>query len=593
MTINGNDLYFSIITGSQKVISIKKNLNDINVFPVPDGDTGTNLSYTMSSIINKSVNHFSVEETLQSISKSAIEGARGNSGVIMAEYLNGLYLHSRNFITLTEKEFFLLFSHAYKAALNAVEKPVDGSILTVMKDFSDCLLHNINHERHFIQSFDKAYHQALKSLKETQEKMKVLKDAGVVDSGAKGFVSFIEGIYEYFKNGKKYFEVSTKIIPSIDDHHTNNYVESTIEYRYCFELLFEPAINFDKTQLNKFGDSIIVAGNDSLTKVHIHTNNAKEVVSFIASHGLILEQKIDDMIIQQNAILRDKNEIAIVTDSIADLPKSFVDEHNIFVIPLNLTIDNIEFIDRLTIDTKRFFELADLSETFPRSSMPKIKDLERLFTFISQNYKKTIILTVSSQLSGTYNLVNKVLKENQNFGMEAHLIDTKLNSGAQGLLVMKAAKLINAESPLDEILSEIIETIDNTRIYVSVNDFSYMVRGGRVSPLKGKMAKILNLKPIVSLDSKGKGKAFANAFSQKQNFKKMQSIIKSDLQTHTIESYCIVHGNNEIDAIKYKDAFTSIIKKEPEYIEEISSIVGISTGKGAVSISYIMKEGII
>ena len=590
MTITGSDMYFSIIKGSLKVIRIKNHLNKINVFPVPDGDTGSNLSYTMNTIINQSENHFSVDKTMQTISRSAIEGARGNSGVIMAEYIGGLYQSSKNFVTLTEKEYAQLFKNAYQRAVKAVSKPADGSILTVMNDFSESFLKNLEKNKDFISSLESAYQCSQVSLSETQYKMKVLKDAGVVDSGANGFVAFIEGIYEFFKNGRKSFAFDKKSIPIVDHHHVNPLIGVKLDYRYCFELLFETESDFDSAELDQFGNSVIIAGIESLKKIHIHTNEPHEVVEWISQKGLILEQKIDDMVVQQNALIHKKSDIAIITDSIADLPKSFIDEHNIFVLPMNILIDNIEYIDRLTLTTNQFFTMTDQSDYFPRSSMPRIKYLERVFGFISENYKKAIILTVASSLSGTHHLINKMLKENQNYNIDFRLIDTKRNSGAQGLIVKKAIELVETESSIDEIENKIKSALLNSHIFVSVNDFTYMVRGGRVSPLKGKLAKVLNLKPIITLDDEGRGASFANAFSRKQNLKKMIAIVKKTLKNEVIESYCIVHGDNEALAIKYESIFTKIIGKKPEYIEEISPIVGIIAGRGAVALSYLTKE---
>jgi len=590
LKINGNDLYYSIIKGSQKVIGIKNHLNKINVFPVPDGDTGTNLSYTMNKVISQAKRHESAEETLKSISQSAIEGARGNSGVIMAQYLSGFYKQSRNLVSLTEQEFAHLFKSAYEAAIQAVNKPVEGSILTVMRDFSDSLSQSIEGKNDLTTALEKAHRRAKISLAETQYKMKVLKEAGVVDSGAGGFVAFVEGIYEFFKEGRKAFAIQHKTIPTLKDHHEKILARMTLTYRYCFELLIELKEPLPREELEVFGDSIVVAGNDNLMKIHIHTNVPQDVVAWVGEKGFILEQKIDDMIQQQKTLIDRPHPIAVITDSIGDLPGDFIDKHNIFVIPLNLTIDNIEYLDRVTITPDRFFDLADASQAFPRSAMPKIRDLERLFEFVSDHFDEALIITVSANISGTYNLIHKVLLEHENYGMQVALVDSKRNSGAQGLLVAGAIDKLR-ENPSLEALKEAVEAmIPRSRIYVSVDDFTYMVRGGRVSPLKGKLAKSLNLKPIITLDEEGKGKAFASAFSRKQNFKKIQNIIKKDLKDHDIVAYNVVHSKNPELARSYEKVFTRMIGRPPLYVEEISPIVGISSGKGAVAISYILKD---
>ncbi len=294
--------------------------------------------------------------------------------------------------------------------------------------------------------------------------------------------------------------------------------------------------------------------------------------------------------LQQNAIFHRKSNIAIITDSIADLPASYIEAHNIFILPMNILIDNIEYLDRMTLTTEQFFTLTDQSEKFPRSSMPKIPDIQRILSFVSEHYDRILVLSVSSGLSGSYHLINRVIKENHGFEKDIRLIDTHLNSGAQGLIVQKAVDLIEQNHTLDFVESTIQKAISNTLIFVSVTDFTYMVRGGRVSPFKGKLANLLNLKPIVSLDSDGNGIAFAKAFSQKQNLKKMIQIVKHIQERHLIDSYCIVHGSNKTLAKKYQQIFRDLIGCEANFIEEISPVVAISSGKGAIAIALITKE---
>lgn len=588
--INGHDLYYSIIRGSEKVINLKDHLNRINVFPVPDGDTGSNLTHTMNAIINRSEKHESVEKTLHTISRSAIEGARGNSGVIMAEYLGGLYRQARNFKTLTEREFAHLFSAAYQSALKAVSKPVDGSILSVMNDYSVSLHQQLDQQKDLLTALELAYQKAVLSLKGTQHKMKVLRDAGVVDSGANGFVAFIEGITEFFRNGREAFAVRKILVPTLDDQHVNPLVDVNLEYRYCYEILLEIRRPFERQWLETFGGSLIVAGNGELVKIHIHTDRPHDLVHQLGHHGIVLEQKLDDMVIQQGALLHRRSEIAIITDSIADLPRAYIDRHNVFVIPMNILIDNIEYLDRQTLTTEQFYEMADQTPHFPRSAMPKILDIRRVLDFVTRHYDQVVVLSVSSKLSGTHHLVNKVLKENPPAGADVRLIDTRLNSAAQGLLVQKAVNLAESGVTLDELQSVVESTASRTKIYVSVNDFSYMVRGGRVSPLKGRLAKVLNLKPIISLDETGAGIAFASAFSRRQNLSKITRIVKKALADGGIESYGIVHGLNPELADRYRRLFTDLIGQPPAFVEEISPVVGISAGPGAVAIAFVAKE---
>ncbi len=141
----------------------------------------------------------------------------------------------------------------------------------------------------------------------------------------------------------------------------------------------------------------------------------------------------------------------------------------------------------------------------------------------------------------------------------------------------------------NEIVNKLEEQKKKTKIYVSVTDFNFMVRGGRASPLKGKVAKLLNFKPIISLDEKGKGYSFANALSQEGNLKKIKEIVIETKKKGEIKKYGIVHGNAPEKGEEYSKIFTELIGIKPEFIQEISSIVALSAGKGAATLC-IMEE---
>ena len=196
---------------------------------------------------------------------------------------------------------------------------------------------------------------------------------------------------------------------------------------------------------------------------------------------------------------------------------------------------------------------------------------------------------VSSKISGTWNSVYQAAQKVQQKGYKIDVIDSKLNSGAQGLLIQKAAEMIASGKSHDDIVKSVKSLIPKVKIMVSVANFKYMVQSGRVSPLKGYLAKILNLKPIVSLDENGQGIAFAKAFSRKANFNKIMKIIREINQKNPVTRFCIVHSQVPKLAEQYRQYLSKILQKEPEYIEEVSSVVAMASGKGAIGVC-IMSE---
>jgi DegV family protein with EDD domain len=304
--------------------------------------------------------------------------------------------------------------------------------------------------------------------------------------------------------------------------------------------------------------------------------------------GLIAEQKVDDMKRQYEAANHKKYPIALVTDSIADLPDEFVDHYQIHMFPINLMINNSNYLDKLTIHSKRFYQMMDTLKTYPTSSQPNPKSLENMFSFLTTYYDQIIVLTVSKEMSGTYQAFVDAANKFKNTKIK--VINTKQNSGAEGLLVLKTAKLIEEGLSFEDIVKKVESLTNKTKILVSVQTLKYMVRSGRLSKVTGIIGKVLNLKPIISIDDDGKGIIFEKSLSVKKANKVIKKHIEEIVLNYGIESYAIVHANALDRAKDYQKTFLEIIGKEAEYIMDISTIVAMNAGIGTVAIAYIRKD---
>lgn len=583
-TLNNAFLYNAFIIGARNVISEKNSLNKINVFPVPDGDTGTNLASLMNSIIEKSKLKDTSLETMETIVDAAIEGARGNSGIIFASYINGFYEALKN-DDITVDEYIEMVTNAANQAYQSINKPVEGTMITLMRAWATALSSLKDAGHGIIDLFSKAYDVLQVELKKTTEMLAVLKQNKVVDAGAKGFVHFIEGFIKSLKGEQVSIEFHD--VPEITEHlHIDHLDES--QFRYCTEALLS-SIDLDhkaiKAHLETLGDSLVVAGNKRRLRVHIHTDNPDQIFTYLASHGSIIEQKVDDMVRQFEMVNHQKHNIAIVTDSIADLPQSLVDQYQIHQYPLGLMIDGTTYYDKLTITSKSFYDLMDSLDVYPTSSQPNQKSLENFFSQLTTYYDKIIVLSVSSKMSGTYQAF--VDAANKFKDKKIAVIDTIQNSGAEGLLVLKTAQAIDQGMDFDDIVSYIEKLKKETKILVSVKTLKYMVKNGRVSKATGLIGKIVNLKPVVSIDSEGEGIIFDKGLSIKTSNKKIYKHIESILEFNEIEDYAIVHANADDRASSYEKIYTDLIGKPPTYIMNISSIVAMSAGIGTVAIAYV------
>ena len=589
--LNGERLYYAFISGAKEVIENRKELNKINVFPVPDGDTGTNLSRTLNMVMENVIADKSVKTTLNSMGDAALRGAIGNSGIIFAQFINGLKENLKAERRLNVDNFAEMIDNAVDYTYQAISEPVEGTMLTVMKDWSRSLEELRAKTDDFEELMSESLKTARESLDNTKNTLEVLKKAHVVDSGALGFVYFLSGILEFIRTGKIQDINHYDIV--LENEESTITEEEELEYRYCTEAYIEDVkkeIPQIREELSHLGDSLIIAGSSAKMRIHIHTNEPAEFFADLNNYSTIIDQKVDDMLIQYNVKYDRISNIALVTDSIADLPKNYMDNNQINMIPINLVVDQTNYLDKVTVTSDNFYDLVDEAEEYPTSAQPSVKTVEDKLSFLADHYDGIIVITVSSNLSGTYDSVQRAAENIQN-GTKITIINSKLDSGAQGLLVMEAAEKIKEGWDYQEIVDYIENIKHNMYIYVSVDNFEYMVRGGRVSPLKGKLAGLLNLKPIVSLDEEGNGIAFAKAFSKRGNNKKIKQIIKDHMEEDGIKRYSIVHGDGIERAQRYKKMFTQLIGKEPDYIEDISPVIGLSAGRNSVAISLMTKKG--
>ncbi len=579
---NGFDLHEWFALGAQEVAAHKKYLNDINVFPVADGDTGTNLSTTLRAMVEKPARARSFSGMLQGISKSGLESARGNSGIIFASFVNGIAQECETAEVVTVPEFSGIVYRAVKHLYRAVEHPMEGTLMSVIRDWATFLETNKDRFTGFRELFSQAYQNAIASLEKTKEQLQVLKKHNVVDSGAAGFVRFLQGINLAFSRVRTQEPAELADVPIIT-------AEDETAYRYCTEALVDTsafgAVDVDalKNSLAQLGDSLIVNHREGRLKVHLHTNTPERMMEQLAAFGPFIEQKADDMALQNRLRARESGGIGILTDSIADLPDDYKLEHAIYTLPMGVMIDGSAYLDKTTIQLEQLFKRMEQKEGYPTSSQPEPGRIQTALSALMDRFDSLIVLSVADRLSGTYQALVKAASI-VTPDKKITVIDTKLNSGAQGLLVQAAAEMISQGASHDEIVERIGQMIPRTKIYVCLNTLSYAVRGGRVPDTIGKIGNKLGMRPIMTLDGEGNGAAFGVAFSQAALTRKIFGLVKRTMERKGIAQYSIVHGGNLALANEYAEQIARITGKQPAFISEISAVVALHAGPGTVAV---------
>ena len=286
----------------------KEEVNALNVFPVPDGDTGTNMSLTFQSAMKEilNLNEYSVEKVAMAASNGSLMGARGNSGVILSQLFRGLANGLKGKEKADAKELAKAFKLASDTAYKAVMKPTEGTILTVARECAEAAITLSKNEKDIVIFLDKVIQQGNIALNKTPDMLPVLKEAGVVDAGGKGLMVILAGAFKALTtNGEiKYETVASK--KSEDTHFKKELSTGEIKFGYCTEFIVkntkEDVENF-KQELSKYGDSLLVVGGNDLIKVHVHTNNPGLVLEKGLSIGELHDIKIDNMRVQHRNLL--------------------------------------------------------------------------------------------------------------------------------------------------------------------------------------------------------------------------------------------------------------------------------------------------
>jgi DegV family protein with EDD domain len=307
--------------------------------------------------------------------------------------------------------------------------------------------------------------------------------------------------------------------------------------------------------------------------------------------GTITYQKVDDMIRQQESVIKRKWNIALVTDSTCDLSHELIDFYQINVVPINLNFGDNHYLDKVTIQPDQFYDLLKTHAEFPKTSQINEQTFTNLYSHLASHYNAIIAVHLTSQFSGTFaNSVKAGERISKEFNKPVYVIDSKNLSGALGLLVLKAAQNIEANEPVESIVRSLENDVIQTKIFVSVRDLKYMIKGGRVSKPKGLIARALGLIPVISMDENGKSFLFGNTFSQEASLNKTYTHILKISRGKTVWNYIVLHSHNPDGARKAEEKMRQITGKKSISVVDISPVIGMHAGIGTIAISLLFTS---
>lgn len=306
------------LAGAKNLEAKKEWINELNVFPVPDGDTGTNMTMTIMAAAKEvsALENPTIEELAKAISSGSLRGARGNSGVILSQLLRGLTKGFRDYEAIDVDILAMSMEKAVETAYKAVMKPKEGTILTVAKGAADKALEMAERTDDLEEFMSEVISHAEYVLSQTPEMLPVLKEAGVVDSGGQGLLEVLKGAFDAFLGKELDLTIQGAAAPKINAVNAGETTD--IRFGYCTEfiIMLEKKYTMEdekafKAYLSSIGDSIVAVSDDDIVKVHVHTNDPGLAIQKALTYGSLSNMKIDNMRLEhQEKLIKDAEKLA-------------------------------------------------------------------------------------------------------------------------------------------------------------------------------------------------------------------------------------------------------------------------------------------
>ena len=574
--LDGPRLRRSLLAACEHAQLQRSELNRINVFPVPDGDTGTNLSLTVQTIADRLRKSTAREfhAVANEAAQAAVLGARGNAGMMLSHFLLGFAERTRGRARITAAEF----SQALRAALDAKAH-----------DFQVLMEHLVDRAR--------------TSLARTPDLLPQLKKAGVVDAGAKGFVHLLEGVLNYI-NGDPLttldrppdFGETAPAVGQVD------YPETAERFRFCTEALVRgeglPDQKTVQDQLRQEGDSLIVIRSGDVLKVHVHTDEPDQVFAYLKTLGSLVTHKAEDMQAQHAAAERAakghltlaRRPVGIVTDSAADLPEEIIRAHGIKVVPLLLVEGDQSLRDGVDVTAQEFHEKLREGGALPTTSQPSPASFLEAYRRASEEAEEVVGVFLGSNLSGTFKSAEAAA-----FHFDegrVHLVDSYGASLLTGLLVLKATELAELALPPLEIVEELDRIRQQSGVILTVDRMERLLASGRVGKGKAWLATFLGLKPILAVPTDGRSVFPAGkAFGRKRVLPALLRILREEIPPGAQK---IRFGVAHVGRPEVVDEVTEVLKEEYGDVEILSApatpVIATHTGIGAFAVAYLVED---
>jgi DegV family protein with EDD domain len=590
--LDGAALADALVSGIHQVISEQEFLNHINVFPVADGDTGTNLSLTLGAALAVlgAPGEKRLGAMLAATADALLDGARGNSGAIVAQFFQGMSDAAGDLTRFTTYTFSKAVSQGSSYAHDAMSNPREGTILSVIAAFAESVARQATEARDagFGALMRASLERVKTALAHTTEQLDVLRKAGVVDAGASGFAALISGMTDCIAEGRIVVEPDLSVLHADAAAVTMAGSADDSRFRFCTECIVT-GTDIDRRKLREalsgIGDSLVLAGTKRKAKVHVHANDPEAVFEIGRRFGAISAEKADDMHRQTHLTHDTTMRFAVITDSAADIADEDMERLDIHMVPCRIQFGNRGYLDKVSITSQEFVTELAQNPRHPTTSQPAPGDFRRQFQFLASHFTDVISINLTSAASGTFEAA-LLAAERTNAPGRVHVLDSLNASLGQGLLVVFAAECAHAGLSVETSLNAIRRLIPCTHAYGVLRDMRYAVRGGRLPAWVRTLARLLRITPFIRTTPDGRIAASGFALGTRNRVAKFADHVTRKLRSAGPLTVAVGHAACPGDALELERCLRRRLPQIRRFLTaEIGSALSVHAGPGALVVA--------
>lgn len=540
-----------------------------------------------------------MSEVAHEAAEGAVLGARGNCGMMLSHFLLGFADSVRDRTRITTAEFGAALGSGVERLYSSLENPVEGTILTVMRDAATAARESEVDD--FVPLVTAVVEEARVSLARTPEQLEVLKKAGVVDAGAKGFVSMLEGVLLFVEGVTVAVEAERAPEGSVVAAALAEYPEAEEQYRFCTEALARgdalPTQLEAREVLRELGDSLIVIRSSDVLKVHVHTDEPERVFDYLRSVGDLVTHKAEDMQVQHETIGASgghiqlaRRPVTVVTDSACDLSEEVIRAHGIHVIPMSLVEGETTLRDGVDITATQFHDRLRTDETLPTTSQPAPAEFLETFRGAAEEGESVVGVFVGSTLSGTVGAAE--VAADRVGDVPIRVVDSLGASLLQGLMTLKAAELGELGWRADEIRQELNRIRRRSGIVFTVSTFERLIASGRVGRGKALLGRFLGIKPILGMTPDGAVAPFGKAFGDKRARPELLRVVRDQIPSGAEK---VRFGIVQVGIPEIVPEISAALKAEyGHHVDVLSApatpVIATHTGIGAWGVAWLVED---